>query len=190
MEQGPTITMRRSSSPHRILDTSSRPRATVWAAASLTGSSSSRMAGGSRGRMFSTRRSRVRTGMPRILARRVESWERDPGRAGMAQAEHDWHRTRRQMTRLMTPVNLGGAVLVFVYFHWIDYNALTNARMPTAGELVYFVVAFAALVSIGYRISVRWSAPLREAGRGGPLSALAQRRALQLPFMFAGVSAI
>jgi adenylate cyclase len=108
----------------------------------------------------------------------------------MAQAEHDWHRTRRQMTRLMTPVNLGGAVLVFVYFHWIDYNALTNARMPTAGELVYFVVAFAALVSIGYRISVRWSAPLREAGRGGPLSALAQRRALQLPFMFAGVSAI
>jgi len=108
----------------------------------------------------------------------------------MAQTEHDWHHVRRQMMHLMTPVNFGGAVLVFVYFHWIDDTALTNARMPRPGELVYFVVAFAALVALGYRISTRWAAPLREADAGGPLSELAQRRALQLPFMFAGVSAI
>src|SRR5262249_44456622 len=67
---------------------------------------------------------------------------------------------------------------------------LENARMPTAGELVYFVVAFALLVTIGYRINVRWAAPLAEATKRGALSELGRRRALQVPFMFAGVSAI
>jgi adenylate cyclase len=108
----------------------------------------------------------------------------------MARQPYDWRETRREMMRLITPVNLGGAILVFVYFHWVDYTALRNARMPTAGELVYFVVAFAALVAIGYRINVRWAAPLRETGADGALSERGRKRALQLPFSFAFVSAL
>jgi len=108
----------------------------------------------------------------------------------MAQARHDWRDTRRQMMRLITPVNLGGAILVFIYFHWIDFTALENARMPTAGELVYFVVGFVLLVTIGYRINVWWAKPLREGGEAAGLSEVGRRRALQLPFMFALVSAI
>src|SRR5467141_2903803 len=49
----------RSSWPLRMLATSSRPRLTVMEACSLSGSSSSRIAGGRSGRRLSTRRSRV-----------------------------------------------------------------------------------------------------------------------------------
>jgi len=108
----------------------------------------------------------------------------------MAQAQYDWRGMRRQMMVLITPINLGGAILVFVYFHWVDYTALEHARMPTPGELVYFVVAFTALVAVGYWINVRWSAPLRESAGSGPASELGRRRALQVPFAFAGVSAV
>jgi len=108
----------------------------------------------------------------------------------MAQAQYDWRGMRRQMMVLITPINLGGAILVFVYFHWVDYTALEHARMPTPGELVYFVVAFTALVAAGYWINVRWSAPLRESAGSGPASELGRRRALQVPFAFAGVSAV
>jgi len=108
----------------------------------------------------------------------------------MAQARHDWRDTRRRMMRVITPVNLGGAILAFVYFHWIDVRALENARMPTAGELVYFVVAFVLLVTVGYRINLRWARPLRESSETGVMSSLARRRALQLPFAFALVSAV
>jgi len=108
----------------------------------------------------------------------------------MTQAPYDWRVMRWRMTALMTPINLGGAILVFVYFHWVDYTALELARMPRPAELVYFVVAFATLVAVGYRISTRWSAPLRERTGSGAATELGRRRALQLPFMFAGVSAI
>lgn len=108
----------------------------------------------------------------------------------MAQAQYDWRGMRRQMMVLITPINLGGAILVFVYFHWVDYTALEHARMPTPGELVYFVVAFTALVAAGYWINLRWSAPLRESAGSGPASELGRRRALQVPFAFAGVSAV
>src|SRR5438552_11329487 len=108
----------------------------------------------------------------------------------MAQAVYDSRVMRRKMMALITPVNLGGAVLTFIYFHWVDYTALENSRMPTPGELLYFVVAFAALVTIGYRINVRWAAPLSESAGPGAMSELARRRALQVPYMFAAVSAV
>ncbi|PYM22781.1 MAG: hypothetical protein DMD78_13560 [Candidatus Rokuibacteriota bacterium] len=105
-------------------------------------------------------------------------------------AQYDARAMRRRMIALITPVNLGGAVLVFVYFHWVDHTALEMSRMPRLGELVYFVVAFAALVFVGYRINVRWSAPLHERDGEGRLSEAGCRRALQLPFAFAAVSAV
>jgi adenylate cyclase len=95
-----------------------------------------------------------------------------------------------RMRAVIVPINLGGALLTFAYFHWVDVSALERARMPTAAELVFFVVAFAALALAGYRLNVRWAAPLRQRPATGPMSELAQRRALQLPFAFAAVSAL
>ena len=45
-------------------------------------------------------------------------------------AQYDARAMRRRMIALITPVNLGGAVLVFVYFHWVDHTALEMSRMP------------------------------------------------------------
>src|SRR5205823_14393315 len=59
IEQGPTMTISRSPSPLRMRATSLRARATTCEPLSLSGSSSRRIAGGSRGRMLSTCRSRV-----------------------------------------------------------------------------------------------------------------------------------
>src|SRR5712691_2217264 len=58
-EHGPTTTIRRSSVPVRIAATSSRAPKMSCEPSSLSGSSSSRMAGGRSGRIDSTRRSRV-----------------------------------------------------------------------------------------------------------------------------------
>jgi len=108
----------------------------------------------------------------------------------MAQALYDARLMRRRMLLVITPVNLAGAVLVFVYYRWIDYHALHQSRVPTSGELIYFVLAFAALAFIGYHLNVRWSAPLREGLAGGELSELARQRALRLPFAYSRVSAL
>src|SRR5258707_212520 len=69
MEQGPTMTIRRSSWRVRMRMISSRARPTTREPVSPSGSSSSRMARGSRGRMLSMRRVRVFT-VPLILGPR------------------------------------------------------------------------------------------------------------------------
>ena len=109
----------------------------------------------------------------------------------MAQPQYDARAMRWRMLSVITPVNLSGAVLVFIYYRWVDHHALHQSRMLNAGELIYFVVAFAALAFLGYRLNVRWSAPVRDSvAAGGELSHLARRRALQVPFATARVSAI
>ncbi len=107
------------------------------------------------------------------------------------QPPYDPGSMRRRMLFVSAPVNLSGAVLVFIYYRWVDHHALAYSRMPAAGELIYFVVAFVALGIVGYWLNVRWSAPVRDSVRaGGTLSGLARRRALQVPFGQARVSAI
>src|SRR5512134_272472 len=60
MEQGPTTTRSRSSCPSRILPTASRERAMRARSSGVAGTSSIRMAGGSRGRRLWMRTSSVR----------------------------------------------------------------------------------------------------------------------------------
>src|SRR2546422_2597552 len=74
MEQGPTMTSKRSSSPRRTRVTSLRVRPTTSEPFSLSGSSSSRIAGGRRGRMLSTCRSRVFIGASFYPLSRVASF--------------------------------------------------------------------------------------------------------------------
>src|SRR5258706_187483 len=89
----------------------------------------------------------------------------------MAQPQYDARAMRWRMLAIITPVNLSGAVLVFIYYRWVDHHALHQSRMLNAGELIYFVVAFAALAFLGYRLNVRWSAPVRDSlAAGGELS--------------------
>jgi class 3 adenylate cyclase len=109
----------------------------------------------------------------------------------MAEPQYDQRSMRRRMLGVITPVNLSGAVLIFIYYRWVDHHALAQHRMPTAGELIYFVVAFAVLAYLGYRLNVRWSAPVRQSLESeGVLTELARRRALQVPFAAARISAI
>lgn len=81
--------------------------------------------------------------------------------------------------------NLGGAILTFLYFHYVDPSAVEGGTTIARGELVYFVFGFSLLFVVGRTLSVRWLVPLIQAGGGaitlGPAGDLARRRALTLP---------
>ncbi len=88
--------------------------------------------------------------------------------------------------------NLGGAIFTFLYFRFVDPSALASAAPVGAGELLYFVLAFALLFVIGRRLSARWAAPLTKVGGTpppGPPGDRARRRALLLPAFAALLSA-
>ena len=96
-----------------------------------------------------------------------------------------------RLTVLIVLGNLCGAVLTFVYFHYVDPTAVRGGLATTRGELLYFVLAFGLLFAIGKQYSSRWVAPLREAGALPPHGAvgnLARRRALMLPAFMALMS--
>jgi adenylate cyclase len=88
--------------------------------------------------------------------------------------------------------NLLGATLTFFYFRFIDQGV----ESPPVGrwEIAYSVVAFAALTVLGNTISRRWTAPISACqARGGarPEEApLVRRRALLVPYVVSGVTAI
>jgi hypothetical protein len=88
--------------------------------------------------------------------------------------------------------NLLGGTLTFFYFRFIDQGV----ESPPVGrwEIAYSVVAFAGLTALGYTITRRWTAPISACQvRGGarPEEApLVRRRALLVPYVVSGVTAI
>jgi adenylate cyclase len=84
--------------------------------------------------------------------------------------------------------NLGGALLTFVYFRYLDPSALDGTAPVGAPELAYFVIAFALLFGIGRAIATRWSRPVVGAQGALPSDGVLRRRALQVPAFFALVS--
>jgi len=89
--------------------------------------------------------------------------------------------------------NLGGAVLAFLYFKFVDTTAVGRKLSVEPGELVYFVLGFGLLFALGRTLSGRWMAPLRQttsALPAGPAGDLARRRALLMPAYIAGLCAI
>ena len=68
---------------------------------------------------------------------------------------------RAHLQTLMVLGNLGGAVLTFLYFHYVDPMAVSGGVATTGAEIAYFVVAFGLLSVIGRRLAKRWLAPLR-----------------------------
>src|SRR5512147_401424 len=87
--------------------------------------------------------------------------------------------------------NLLGAIVAFLYFRVVD-SAAADAPRVGLHEVVYSVVAFAALVAIGQWYSSRWMAPITQAGAGEALTereaALVRRRALLFPYFVAGLT--
>ena len=84
--------------------------------------------------------------------------------------------------------NLGGALLTFGYFRFMDPTALDNAAPLGVSESLYFVAAFSVLFVVGRVVAVRWASPvirLTGALPTGPQAAELRRRAVLLPAFFA-----
>ncbi len=80
--------------------------------------------------------------------------------------------------------NLGGALMTFVYFRFLDPAALADGAPLGAAELGYFLGGFALLSLAGRTMITRWLRPVMRAQ--GPLgkdaaSAGLRRRALMVP---------
>ena len=97
-------------------------------------------------------------------------------------------RSRRAPSRLAVGSvigNLVGALVAFSYFRFIDDIALTHG--VSVGLIVFSLVAFGLLSGLGHHISTRWTAPL---GDVDAPRELVRRRAIQLPVMVAGITAV
>jgi adenylate cyclase len=92
----------------------------------------------------------------------------------------------RTLPRLTLLGNLFGAVLLFFYLRFIDPVFAAGPR-PGVFEIAYFIVAFGLLVAVTQAYSRRWRRPIT--GGTGADPALVRRRALLVPYMFAGITA-
>ena len=66
---------------------------------------------------------------------------------------------RARLLTLAALVNLGGALLTFLYFHDVDPVATHGASVGT-GEVAFFVLGFSALFGAGRLVTVRWMRPV------------------------------
>lgn len=87
--------------------------------------------------------------------------------------------------------NLGGALLVFVHLRFLDPFALDEVAPLGWNEVVFFIVAFSALLLGGRLVARRFaSSVMRVPGPlpDDPAHAKARRRAMQLPGFLAALS--
>jgi len=87
--------------------------------------------------------------------------------------------------------NLGGALLTFVYFRFVDPSALGGAAPLGVVEVAYFVVCFALLSLLARAVAARWLRPVFGAQGPlpkGPAGAVQRRRALLVPAFLALLS--
>jgi len=57
------------------------------------------------------------------------------------------------------PANLTGALITYAYFRFVDYRAMESGRHLGAGEILFFVVAFAGIIATGVVIGDVWNRP-------------------------------
>jgi len=105
-------------------------------------------------------------------------------------AQIDPRAMRLELAWIILPVNLQAAVVVFTYFRFVDYATVEIVHVPLAGELAYFVIGLVALIAGGVVLGVRWAAPVAHVGARGPSGDLARRRAAQMPWAIAAITAI
>jgi len=84
--------------------------------------------------------------------------------------------------------NLGGALLTFVYFRFLDPLALDGGGALGLNEIAFFVLGFSLLFVIGRTLAARWTSPIiRTIGPlpDHPAAAELRRRAVLVPVTFA-----
>ncbi|HEY7540422.1 MAG TPA: adenylate/guanylate cyclase domain-containing protein [Methylomirabilota bacterium] len=85
--------------------------------------------------------------------------------------------------------NLVGALLTWFYFRFVDFTAPQFRAEISSSEIVFFVVAFAALISGGIVWGRQWAQPLTgPVPPSGPGAAVVRRRAIMVPYVFAAIA--
>ncbi len=85
--------------------------------------------------------------------------------------------------------NLVGALLTWFYFRFVDFTDPQFQAKISRSEIAFFVVGFAALISAGIVWGSYWSRPLHgPVPASGAGAALARRRALMVPYVFAALT--
>jgi adenylate cyclase len=97
----------------------------------------------------------------------------------------------RRLFLTMLLGNLGGALLTFVYFQFLDPAAHDQGRFPQPIEIYFFLGAFSLLMLAARAVARRWSRLMIKAN--GPLpdgddGALLRRRAVMVPAFLASLS--
>jgi class 3 adenylate cyclase len=93
---------------------------------------------------------------------------------------------RSDVSRFVMGGNLVGALVTFSYFSFIDREEVPTG---TAANAAFFVVAFVVIAGLGTLLAARWR-PSTLAGAGATADAETRRRALAMPFILAGISAM
>src|SRR5713101_5267235 len=84
--------------------------------------------------------------------------------------------------------DLFGALLTWFYFRFVDYTAAQFQAQVSRGEIVYFVLGFAALIAVGIAGGSRWARPLERADpTAGAAAGLVRRRAILVPYVIAAL---
>ncbi len=92
----------------------------------------------------------------------------------------------RNLSRLAFLGNLFGAALLFFYFRFIDPMFAAGPR-PGLFEIAYAIVGFGLIVTVTRACGRRWARPITRETSADP--ALVRRRAMLVPYMFAGLTA-
>ena len=56
--------------------------------------------------------------------------------------------------------NLGGALVTFAYFRFLDPSAMADVAPLGLSEALFFLLGFSALFLVGRAVSARWAGPL------------------------------
>lgn len=100
--------------------------------------------------------------------------------------------TRRALAGIVVAGNLGGALLTFAYFRFVDPTVNQGVAELGAAESVFFALSFGVLWTIWRAIAARWMRPVTYGAPADPVAAAlderARRRALLAPAFFAALS--
>src|SRR5262249_35220906 len=94
-----------------------------------------------------------------------------------------------KLTLIQLLGNLVGALLTWFYFRFIDFTAPQFQARISRAEIIFNVVSFAALITVGILWGSRWARPLQTsdpATRTDP--ELVRRRAIMVPYVFGALA--
>jgi len=96
------------------------------------------------------------------------------------------------LTGIVVAGNLGGALLTFAYFRFVDPSVNEGVAALGASDIVFFVLSFGLLWAVGRAMTRRWMRPLTRGDAGSAAAASrderARRRALLVPVFAAALS--